>query len=95
VQLLTSNNSPGTVDAVLTTPSADDFAANSIGPGTWSITAVPESSPWAMMILGFFGVGLMAYRRKSQARCASPEATDHHAIVEGPPQCSRRTMRAS
>ena len=28
------------------------------------ITAVPETSTWAMMILGFFGVGFMAYRRK-------------------------------
>jgi hypothetical protein len=28
--------------------------------------AVPEPSTWAMMILGFFGVGFMAYRRKSQ-----------------------------
>jgi hypothetical protein len=27
--------------------------------------AVPEPSTWAMMILGFFGVGFMAYRRKS------------------------------
>jgi hypothetical protein len=26
--------------------------------------AVPEPSTWAMMILGFFGVGFMAYRRK-------------------------------
>ena len=31
------------------------------------ITSVPEPSTWAMMILGFFGVGFMAYRRKSQA----------------------------
>jgi hypothetical protein len=30
------------------------------------LTAVPEASTWAMMILGFFGVGFMAYRRKSQ-----------------------------
>jgi hypothetical protein len=29
-----------------------------------AITAVPEASTWAMMILGFFGVGFMAYRRK-------------------------------
>ncbi len=29
-------------------------------------TAVPEASTWAMMILGFMGVGFMAYRRKSQ-----------------------------
>lgn len=27
--------------------------------------AVPEASTWAMMILGFAGVGFMAYRRKS------------------------------
>jgi hypothetical protein len=34
-------------------------------PGTMS--AVPESSTWAMMILGFAGVGFMAYRRRGQA----------------------------
>jgi hypothetical protein len=28
--------------------------------------AVPEPSTWAMMILGFAGVGFMAYRRRSQ-----------------------------
>jgi hypothetical protein len=28
-------------------------------------TAVPEPSTWAMMMLGFCGVGFMAYRRKS------------------------------
>jgi hypothetical protein len=28
--------------------------------------AVPESSTWAMMILGFAGIGFMAYRRKSK-----------------------------
>jgi hypothetical protein len=28
--------------------------------------SVPEPSTWAMMILGFFGIGLMAYRRKSK-----------------------------
>ena len=30
-------------------------------------TAVPEPSTWAMMLLGFCGVGFMAYRRKSMA----------------------------
>jgi hypothetical protein len=29
-----------------------------------SVGGVPEPSTWAMMILGFFGVGFMAYRRK-------------------------------
>jgi hypothetical protein len=27
---------------------------------------VPEPSTWAMMLLGFFGIGFMAYRRKGQ-----------------------------
>ena len=30
-----------------------------------AVAAVPEPSTWAMMILGFAGVGFMAYRRKS------------------------------
>jgi hypothetical protein len=29
--------------------------------------AVPEASTWAMMILGFFGVGFTAYRRRASA----------------------------
>jgi hypothetical protein len=29
-------------------------------------TSVPEASTWAMMILGFAGVGLMAYRQRSK-----------------------------
>ena len=28
--------------------------------------AIPEPSTWAMMILGFAGIGFMAYRRKSK-----------------------------
>jgi len=32
--------------------------------GVSQITAVPEPSTWAMMILGFAGVGFMAYRRR-------------------------------
>jgi hypothetical protein len=31
-----------------------------------NISGVPEPSTWAMMILGFAGVGFMAYRRKSK-----------------------------
>jgi choice-of-anchor C domain-containing protein len=37
-------------------PALDDVA----------VTAVPEPSTWAMMILGFVGVGFMAYRRKNR-----------------------------
>ena len=32
-----------------------------------STAAVPESSTWAMLILGFFSVGFLAYRKKSDA----------------------------
>jgi hypothetical protein len=54
----------------------DYFTADIIGKngntgvvGASSIaTAVPEPSTWAMMILGFVGVGFMAYRRKGGAR---------------------------
>jgi hypothetical protein len=38
-----------------------------VGKLTVSVTdAVPEPSTWAMMILGFAGVGFMAYRQKSK-----------------------------
>jgi hypothetical protein len=30
-----------------------------------SVSAIPEPSTWAMMILGFAGIGFMAYRRKT------------------------------
>jgi hypothetical protein len=33
---------------------------------TGGVGAVPEPSTWAMMILGFAGIGFMAYRRKSK-----------------------------
>jgi hypothetical protein len=31
-----------------------------------SVSAVPEPSKWAIMVVGFVGVGFMAYRRKSK-----------------------------
>jgi hypothetical protein len=54
------------------TTSPPTYRINSIFPfvegfGTATFTqvaAVPEPSTWAMMILGFVGVGFMAYRRK-------------------------------
>jgi len=36
-----------------------------------SVSAVPEPSTWAMMILGFAGVGFMAYRRKQNGPALS------------------------
>jgi hypothetical protein len=39
--------------------SGHDYGSNAVG-------AVPEPSTWAMMLLGFVGVGFMFYRRKSK-----------------------------
>ena len=33
---------------------------------TLTVTAVPEPSTWAMMILGFAGIGAMTFRRRKQ-----------------------------
>jgi hypothetical protein len=35
---------------------------------TTGVTAVPEASTWAMMMLGFLGVGFMAYRKRSAGK---------------------------
>jgi hypothetical protein len=59
----------GTSGTLSTTASYD---VNTFFNGTYSIStvsgvsAVPEPSTWAMMILGFAGVGFMAYRRKDK-----------------------------
>ena len=47
-------------------PAVIENGTYTIGPGTEVTAAVPEPSTWAMMILGFAGVGFMAYRRKSK-----------------------------
>jgi hypothetical protein len=44
----------------------DNFFYDSTGFNA-TISAVPESSTWAMMILGFAGVGFMAYRRSNNS----------------------------
>jgi hypothetical protein len=62
--LFTQNAYNPSYDALLTTgPAGGGVQNDNFGTGT--ISAVPEPSTWAMMILGFMGVGFMAYRRKS------------------------------
>lgn len=42
-------------------------------PGSFSVSAVspvPEPSTWAMMMLGFLGLGFLAYRKKKSVRFA-------------------------
>ena len=45
----------------------EDFtgSANDTYFKNFTVSSVPEPGTWAMMILGFMGVGFMAYRRKS------------------------------
>jgi hypothetical protein len=45
----------------------DGIAGNSVGTSDIVVTAVPEASTWAMMLLGFFGVGFMAYRNRAKS----------------------------
>jgi PEP-CTERM motif len=45
---------------------ADGAPVNRYDAGTFMASAVPEASTWAMMILGFVGIGFMAYRRRDQ-----------------------------
>jgi PEP-CTERM motif len=51
---------PGTYTYTVGEPNLDSIVLN-IG----NVSAVPEPSTWAMMILGFAGIGFMAYRRKN------------------------------
>ena len=45
--------------------------------GVFVVTFVPEPSTWAMMILGFAGIGFMAYRRKSKPVLMGRLINDH------------------
>ena len=45
----------------------DDDAAQVRIEGVYAVAAVPEPSTWAMMALGFAGVGYMTYRRRKVA----------------------------
>jgi hypothetical protein len=45
----------------------DDLRQVRLG-GFETVGAVPEPSTWAMMILGFAGVGFLAYRRRGQGQ---------------------------
>jgi len=57
----------------VTTPGTHTFVLDYVeGNGapsqlTFATTGVPEVSTWGMMILGFFGIGFVAYRRRDAA----------------------------
>ena len=48
-----------------------------------SISAVPEPSTWAMMILGFCGLGFMAYGRKQNGSALSGTRPTGTALFDG------------
>lgn len=51
----------GDITSFTLTSGTNSFEADSF------TTAVPEPSTWAMMVLGFLGVGFMAYRRNNRS----------------------------
>jgi hypothetical protein len=55
----------GVTNLVFSGNFVNDGGDHSIGLDLVTLSAVPEPSTWAMMLLGFAGLGFMAYRRKS------------------------------
>jgi len=56
-------------DAIRSATFSNDPLQNAFEVGRFTVqtvAAVPEPSTWAMMILGFAGVGFMAYRHRSR-----------------------------
>lgn len=61
----------GTTDTLIFASNTLGFSGNETYPTAFgpaldnvAVNAVPESSTWAMMIMGFAGVGFLAYRRR-------------------------------
>jgi PEP-CTERM motif len=66
--LATASNGEVITSGTLTTTGAiTSLSQVRVDVGTLS-PAVPEPSTWAMIVLGFFGVGFMAYRRRNPTR---------------------------
>jgi PEP-CTERM motif len=49
----------------------DEVGPGGFGVGTLAVSAVPEPSTWAMMILGFAGIGAMTYHRRKSTMFAA------------------------
>jgi PEP-CTERM motif len=54
----------GQPNALTFLPPDFDRGTGDVLPAVIAVAAVPEPSTWAMMVLGFAGIGFMAYRRK-------------------------------
>ena len=80
----TSNNFAGPIDFTISGLSVADFVQNAknfwavadvLGPngtgqagGVGVVTSVPEPSTWAMLLIGFAGLGYAAFRRREKSR---------------------------
>jgi hypothetical protein len=62
VQFVTS---PG--ESILSANFANSPAQDAFETANFSVAAVPEASTWAMIIFGFLGIGILGYRRSSNA----------------------------
>ena len=63
----TAASGPNSISFSFSDGHSNDQGEGYIGLDSVSVSAVPEPSTWAMIILGFCGVGFMAYRQKSGA----------------------------
>ena len=65
----TSNSETLTFTSTTLGNSGNSTYPTAFGPALDNVTiaAVPEPSTWAMMLLGFLGLGFVAYRRKSHS----------------------------
>jgi hypothetical protein len=65
-------NGPMQIATQLKTPDGYyDYYNGQFVASNLSVSAVPEPSTWAMMLLGFAGVGFMAYRRRHRGAVLS------------------------
>ena len=82
------NTNANTAEQILqttTTTDAYQIASVYLLDGTaQGVSAVPEPSTWAMLLLGFAGLGFMAYRRKSKAALIASDLRSAVCILEPP-----------
>jgi hypothetical protein len=69
--LLLPTSPPNVADFNLTDFAVSNGSSLDLEGTLINITAVPEPSTWAMMILGFVGIGFMAYRWKQNGSALS------------------------
>ena len=62
---------PGQFGSVAFGTGPSDFEFAVVGPSTFSVAGVPEPSTWAMMVLGFAGLGYAAFRRSSRSNISA------------------------